>query len=113
MHIITMLDGVTATVTPRGELDHDTLPLLRAAAAELPDHVTRVTWDLREIHFMDSAGLHLLTDPPASDGGPARSVSVTGLTAQTRRLLSLAADVFPTEDFAQFLANEHAVEQAA
>ncbi|MFD3849359.1 hypothetical protein ACFWVB_26135 [Streptomyces microflavus] len=52
---------------------------------------------------MDTAGLHLLIDPPAHDTHPVRQTTVTGLTPQTRHLLRIAADMFPTRGFADLL----------
>ncbi|MYR87212.1 hypothetical protein GTY41_20285, partial [Streptomyces sp. SID685] len=62
MNTITTLDGTTATITVRGDIDFDTLPPLRATADALPAHVTGLLWDLTSSFFMDVAGLHLLLD---------------------------------------------------
>ncbi|MER6835521.1 STAS domain-containing protein [Streptomyces cellulosae] len=60
MHFTTRIDGSTACIAVHGEIDYDTLPLLRAAAAALPPGVTELVWDLEHARFMDVAGLHLL-----------------------------------------------------
>ncbi|MEU5254394.1 STAS domain-containing protein [Streptomyces longwoodensis] len=105
MNITTAISGTSARITPRGEIDHDTLPSLRAAADALPARVTDVTWNLRHTPFMDVAGLHLFFSPTALDGADRRT-TVTGLRQQPLRLLFLAADVHPgTFDFTRlFLA---------
>ncbi|MFE2058019.1 STAS domain-containing protein [Streptomyces sp. NPDC059446] len=107
MHITTALDGTTARITPHGAIDHDTAPALRAALAALPMSVTRVVWDLHGVPFMDSAALHLLTDPQPADG-PSRQVAVTGLEPQAAVLLRTAAGLFPTLHIADLLPDEPA-----
>ncbi|MER6277066.1 hypothetical protein ABT202_12240 [Streptomyces sp900105245] len=42
MNSITTLNGTTATITVRSDIDFDTLPPLRAAADALPAHVTHL-----------------------------------------------------------------------
>jgi anti-anti-sigma regulatory factor len=103
MNITTVIDGTSARITLRGDIDFDTLPPLRAATDALPAHVTDLLWDLNHTSFMDVAGLHLLF-PPAPVSGPDRRTTVTGLRRQPRRLLLLAADVHPdTFDLARLL----------
>ncbi|CAL9661062.1 STAS domain-containing protein [Streptomyces sp. XY006] len=92
MNIITTLDGPTARISPRGEIDFDALPPLRAAADALPPQVTDVQWDLSHTPFMDIAGLHLLFGPGS---GPRHRTTVTGLRDQPLWLLLTAADVNP------------------
>ncbi|MFI5474491.1 hypothetical protein ACIA6D_30160 [Streptomyces cacaoi] len=104
MHITTMIGGTAARITPHGAIDHDALPALRAAAAALPPDVTQVTWDLHDTHFMDVAGLHLLTDQRLQDGPP-RQTAVTGLAPQPLRLLRLAAELFPALEFTRLLSD--------
>ncbi|MFE0452461.1 STAS domain-containing protein [Streptomyces sp. NPDC058914] len=94
MNITTVIDGTSARITLRGDIDYDTLPPLRAAADALPAHVTDLLWDLNHTPFMDVAGLHLLF-APAPLSGPDRRTTVTGLGQQPQRLLLLAADVHP------------------
>ncbi|WP_317447700.1 STAS domain-containing protein [Streptomyces collinus] len=94
MNAITTLNGTTATITVRGDIDFDTLPPLRAAADALPAHVTGLRWDLNHTCFMDAAGLHLLF-APTPPGHPYRRITVTGLRPQPLRLLGLAAETNP------------------
>ncbi|MGW0413265.1 STAS domain-containing protein [Streptomyces collinus] len=94
MNTITTLNGPTATITVRGDIDFDTLPPLRAATDVLPAHVTGLLWDLNHTLFMDVAGLHLLFAPAPPDR-PDRRVTVTGLRPQPLRLLRLAAETNP------------------
>ncbi|MFI8952745.1 STAS domain-containing protein [Streptomyces sp. NPDC053750] len=92
----TTIDGTSARITVRGDIDYDTLPPLRDAAAALPAHVTDLLWDLHQTAFMDVAGLHLLFTPIPSGNGPVRRTTVTGLRPQPLRLLRLAADLHPS-----------------
>ncbi|MFB8029356.1 MULTISPECIES: hypothetical protein [unclassified Streptomyces] len=103
MRITTSVIDTAARITPHGEIDHATLPALRAAAAALPHHVTHLTWDLHDARFMDAAGLHLLADPKDPDHLFPRQTTVIGLTAQAQHLLRLAAEMFPAVDFAHLL----------
>ncbi|WP_317440694.1 STAS domain-containing protein [Streptomyces collinus] len=92
---ITTLDGTTARITVRGDIDFDTLPPLRAAAEALPARVTGLLWDLNRTFFMDIAGLHLLFAPATPPDRPDRRITVTGLRPQPLRLLRLAAETNP------------------
>ncbi|MFF5899685.1 hypothetical protein ACFY8O_27675 [Streptomyces argenteolus] len=94
MNITTMIEGTTARIVPHTAIDQDTLPLLRATAAALPQWVTEVVWDLHDTPFMDLAGLHLLTDPEPA-GRPPRRTAVTGMRPQPQELLRVAAELFP------------------
>ncbi|MFF8406200.1 STAS domain-containing protein [Streptomyces sp. NPDC014846] len=103
MNVTTVIDGPTARITPRGDIDFDTLSPLRTAADTLPAHVSDLLWDLSQTPFMDLAGLHLLFTPTSTEG-PGRRTSVTGLRAQPLRLLLLAADTSPAAfDLARLL----------
>ncbi|MFF4401531.1 lipid asymmetry maintenance protein MlaB [Streptomyces sp. NPDC001480] len=103
MNITTAIDGTSARITLRGDIDFDTLPPLRAAADALPAHVTDLLWDLHHTPFMDVVGLLLLFDHTPVDG-PARRTTVTGLRQQPLRLLLLAAGLSPdTFDLARLL----------
>ncbi|MEV0239943.1 STAS domain-containing protein [Streptomyces sp. NPDC050674] len=84
------IDGTTAHIRPCGEIDHDTLPPLRAAADALPSQVTELQWDLTDTPFMDVAGLHLLFPTIC---GPDRRTTVAGLGAQPLWLLLTAASL--------------------
>ncbi|MGW5372375.1 STAS domain-containing protein [Streptomyces sp. NPDC004009] len=94
MNTITTIDGTTATITVRGDIDFDTLPSISAAADALPAHVTVLLWDLNHTFFMDIAGLNLLFAPTPPDR-PDRRTTVTGLRSQPLRLLRLAAETNP------------------
>ncbi|MEV6263029.1 hypothetical protein AB0M42_20095 [Streptomyces sp. NPDC051784] len=102
MNVTTMIDGTTARITLHGDIDHDTLPTIRAAAAELPPNTTDLIWDLRYTPFMDTAGLHLFTDPDP-DAGPERRTTLFGLQPQPLELIRTAADLFPMCEFACLL----------
>ncbi|MEV7020088.1 STAS domain-containing protein [Streptomyces sp. NPDC093991] len=108
MHFTTRTDGAAARITVHGEIDHDTLPLLRAAAAGLPPSVTELVWDLQHARFMDVAGLHLLFEQPSPEG-PSRKTTVTNLAPQPLRLLILATRVRPDLDLARLLPDTPAV----
>ncbi|MEU1262116.1 hypothetical protein ACPC39_15495 [Streptomyces cellulosae] len=107
MHFTTRIDGSTAWITVHGEIDYDTLPLLRAAAAALPQSVTELVWDLEYARFMDVAGLHLLFEQPSPDG-TARKTTVTNLAPQPLGLLILATEVKPDLEFTQLLPDNPA-----
>ncbi|MFJ5520922.1 STAS domain-containing protein [Streptomyces griseoluteus] len=94
MNITTVIDGTSARITPRGDIDFETLPPLRAAAQALPTRVTDLLWDLHHTAFMDVAGLHLLFDHLPVDG-PDLHTTVTGLRQQPQRLLLMAAAIHP------------------
>ncbi|MFB8749088.1 STAS domain-containing protein [Streptomyces parvulus] len=97
MIITTTIDGARARISPRGQLDYDTLQALRTAAAALPPGVTDVVWDMGETTFMDVTTLRLLFDPTPAVGPLLRTV-VSGLGPQPMRLLALAADLDPSLD---------------
>lgn len=98
MNTTTRIAGSTARITPHGEIDYDTLPSLRAAAAALPPGVTAVIWDLHDTLFMDVAGLHLLLEQQAD---PRRETSVRNLARQPLGLLVLTEEIAPTPDLAR------------
>ncbi|AYN42544.1 STAS domain-containing protein [Streptomyces dangxiongensis] len=102
MRITTRIDGTAARITVHGEIDHSTLPTLRATAAGLPPSVTELVWDLHDARFMDVAGLHLLFEQPSQEGPP-RKTTVTNLAPQPLRLLVLAAEVNPALELARLL----------
>ncbi|BDM74460.1 hypothetical protein HEK616_79470 (plasmid) [Streptomyces nigrescens] len=104
MLISTTHDGATAVISPVGEIDFVALPELLAAAQELPRSVSQVTWDLREALFMDVAGLHLLVHQRLACLDTDRTLTVTGLHQQPLRLLRLAQELFPAEDWGDFVA---------
>lgn len=103
MLVTTTNDGITAVISPHGEIDFDTLPALLAAARKVPASVTQVTWDLRAARFMDVAGLHLLIHQRLACLNTDRTLTVTGLHRQPLYLLQLARDLFPDGRWNDFL----------
>ncbi|MFC8124857.1 STAS domain-containing protein [Streptomyces sp. NPDC057302] len=103
MFITTSNDGVEAVISPWGEIDFAAVPALLAAVRDLPLSVTRVTWDLRKILFMDSAGLHLFDDHRSACLGTGRTLTVTGLRPQPLELLRLAHELSPEHRWSDFL----------
>ncbi|MET8575944.1 STAS domain-containing protein [Streptomyces sp. NPDC005012] len=93
MNPIVTTDGTRARITPRGEIDHDSLPPLTSAARALPPHVTELQWDMHHTTFMDIAGLHLLFD--STPHHPGLRTTVVNLHPQPLRLLLLAAETDP------------------
>ncbi|MFF0142820.1 STAS domain-containing protein [Streptomyces sp. NPDC005227] len=89
-------------MSPHGAIDADTLPHLIAAAHTLPTAVTHVTWDLHDIPFMDSAGLHLLHHRRHTCRQTARTLTASGLTEQSLDLLRLAEQLFPADNWHDF-----------
>ena len=56
-------DDATATVLPIGELDIDTMPILRAWCARLRgDGMRHLVVDLRQLEFIDSSGVRCILD---------------------------------------------------
>ncbi|MFG2793380.1 STAS domain-containing protein [Streptomyces sp. NPDC048419] len=102
MHFTLRIDDTAAHITVHGEIDYNTLPTLRAAAAGLPSNVTELVWDLHDAYFMDVAGLHLLFEQPSPEGPP-RKTTVTNLAPQPLRLLVVAAEVIPALELARLL----------
>ncbi|MET9392063.1 ANTAR domain-containing protein [Streptomyces sp. NPDC006624] len=84
------VDADGAELTPRGELVRGCGDVLARALAELPDSITRVGLDMKDVHFMDTAGLQFLD--VLKDYGRLRSVTVTATNwnGQPRRILELA-----------------------
>ncbi|MEU0039558.1 STAS domain-containing protein [Streptomyces sp. NPDC006333] len=102
--IFTVTDaGVTAVITPSGEIDSDTLPGLLSAVHLLPEFVTGVTWDLRQAQFVDVAGLHLLVHQRSACQEAGRILTVVGLGRQPKRLLELAREVSPAGRWDDFM----------
>jgi len=83
--------GGTLTVTPAGEIDHDSVTLFHQAVegADVP-WGTHVTIDLSAVTFMDSTGVHALLacHQDAQDRGGA--LSVTGAHGVVARVLHLS-----------------------
>ena len=95
MRMTTSVSGTAAQITPHGAIEHQ---LARAAGWRVPGD-----WVVHDAYFVDVAGLHLLADPPPRDGRPPQETAVTGLTRQSLRLLEVAAELFPAQDFARLL----------
>jgi ABC-type transporter Mla MlaB component len=93
MNITMTVDGTFARICVCGEIDFDSLPRLRSAAAALPVQVSDLQWDLTGTSFMDIAGLHLLFNTTTSS--PDCRTTVTGLGRQPLWLLLMAADANP------------------
>ncbi|MEV6263964.1 STAS domain-containing protein [Streptomyces sp. NPDC051784] len=106
MNVTTMIDATTARIIPHGEIDHTALPKLRAVIEALPHDVTELVWDLHDTPFLDSAGLHLLTDPPPT-GTPQRRTQVTALQTQPLQFLRTAETLFPHLDLTALLPGAH------
>ncbi|MFG3321126.1 STAS domain-containing protein [Streptomyces sp. NPDC048171] len=98
------IDGDRAVISPSGAIDQDTRPGLYAAADSLPASVSSVTWDLREVVFMDSAGLHLLEDQHRTARRSGGSLTVTGPQPQPLHLLRLAARMYPAGPWSPLLS---------
>ncbi|MER5884902.1 STAS domain-containing protein [Streptomyces sp. NPDC001941] len=113
MFITSKVDGTTAVLTARGEIDFDALPELVNASAALPPSVTEVTWELREAPFMDIAGLHLLIHQRLACEQAGRKLTVTGLHRQPLHLLEMAQNLFPDGRWNEFLPDSAAASEAA
>ncbi|GAB2575793.1 hypothetical protein GCM10027168_05950 [Streptomyces capparidis] len=87
--VVVRNDGSTVVLQPHGEVDHDSVPALRAAVAGMPEPLPPLAIDMSRVPFMDSAGIHALIDIRrrclASGGG----LTVVGLRAQPARLVRL------------------------
>ncbi|MET8566928.1 ANTAR domain-containing protein [Streptomyces sp. NPDC004783] len=83
------VDEGRALLVPRGELVHGCAAALGEALAGLPTGVERVDLDMRDVVFMDTAGLQFLE--LLRDYGHRWSVPVTARnwTGQPRRILEL------------------------
>ncbi|TXS05020.1 anti-sigma factor antagonist [Streptomyces sp. col6] len=104
MDVTTMIDATTARIIPHGDIDHTAMPKLRAVIDALPRDVTELVWDLNDTPFLDSAGLHLLTDPSPA-GTPQRRTRVTGLGPQPQELFRTAEELFPYLELSSLLPN--------
>ncbi|MEW2373726.1 STAS domain-containing protein [Streptomyces sp. NPDC048387] len=99
----TRIDGETAVITPSGDIDFHALPDLLSAGRHLPAFITRVLWDFQHVSFMAVAGLHLLDHQRTSCRALQRTLDVTGLNTQPRRLLKTAMEAIPEESWSDFL----------
>ncbi|UPZ34582.1 STAS domain-containing protein (plasmid) [Streptomyces sp. LRE541] len=103
MLVTTTTDGITAVLSPHGEIDSHTLSALLTAARKLPQSVTQVTWNFEETAFMDVAGLHLLFQQRLAYLDTGRTVAVSGLHEQPLHLLQLMQELFPAGQWHDFL----------
>jgi anti-sigma B factor antagonist len=84
------LDG-TAVVRVSGELDLATGEMLRCAIAEIvTSNLRRVTLDLRELTFVDVAGLRALVDVSEMASVSSAEFRLSAVTDATRRAIRLA-----------------------
>lgn len=80
-----------ATVTPRGELDLASAPMLERGIAALPwSYFAELVFDLAELTFTDCAGLHVLTGALRRATTAGLPFSVVRVRAQPRKLFALA-----------------------
>ncbi|MEW1648906.1 STAS domain-containing protein [Streptomyces sp. NPDC091219] len=104
MFVPIRIDGGHAVITPRGVIDLDTQPHLYAAVDSLPASLTTVSWDLRKVTFMDSAGLHLLKHQHRILRARGGTLQLTGPQPQPLHLLHLAAHLHPAGPWPSLLA---------
>ena len=83
----------TYVLDARGELDLSTCPkLTRALAAAEQSHAGQILLDLRELTFIDAAGLETLASASrrsASNGGRLRIAKCNGMVAHVLHLTAL------------------------
>ena len=84
------VDGDRAVLVPRGELVHGCAQVLARTLAGLPDAVRRVDLDMREVSFMDTAGLQFLEALDTYGRRRRVPVTATGWNDQPRRVLETA-----------------------
>jgi anti-anti-sigma factor len=78
-------------VTPAGEIDLSTAPLLRAALADTDARGVRsVLVDLSHVHFMALAGVHLLREASDRRAAAGRRLVVAAPTTAVQRTLTLS-----------------------
>lgn len=91
-------DGGVVRLTPSGDLDLATVPILERACEEVlgDDDAKMIVVDLTELEFMDSTGLHLLLRVSAACRDADRLRVVNGPRAVARLLdLSGVRDLLP------------------
>ena len=83
-----MSEGVVHRLTPIGELDMETAPLLESAfdAVFKDDDAEMIVVDLTELSFMDSTGIHLLIRMHGACGDVDRLRVINGSRAIERVL---------------------------
>ena len=60
MELKTTTEGTSATIALTGNLTVATTPILEAAFAELPEEVSDITLDAKDLAYVASAGLRLI-----------------------------------------------------
>ena len=84
-----------ARVAVQGELDHATVPLLKAQLARLGDgdgngrHAPPVLLDLRGLTFMDSSGLQAVLEMMAGASSRGRRAAAIGVNGRVRKIFEL------------------------
>ncbi|MBP0457881.1 STAS domain-containing protein [Streptomyces montanisoli] len=76
-------------LSPHGDLDFGALPLLCRALAEMPAGTRDVTLDMRDVPFMDVAGVHLMEELRLFGLRRRASVETVGWQRQPLRVLRL------------------------
>lgn len=83
------VDAVRLDLT--GELDLSSVPVLRAAVAEeLAAGRREITADLRDVTFLDAAGIDTLVEAYRDSAAAGGRFRLTALSARQQRLLALA-----------------------
>lgn len=89
--LLVSVDAAHARLALTGELDLSTVRALREAARALRDvSTTRITIDLRELRFIDAAGLGGLTQLCATLTGADRQVTLSRPSRNIRRTFARA-----------------------
>ena len=78
-----------AWVYVAGELDLMTAPQLKQALGEARLHARLVVLDLREVTFIDSAGIHVIVDAAADDRQQWGRLMLVGGSVSVERMLTL------------------------
>jgi anti-sigma B factor antagonist len=83
--------GRQVVVTPRGELDVMTAPMLRHHLSDLIDGQgnLEVTVDLAELSFIDSTGLNLLVEANGSLGEKGGQFSLAAPSRHVRKVMEI------------------------
>jgi anti-anti-sigma factor len=97
--------GHAATLTVDHDIDDRVRPAIENAAAQLPPSVRRVTLDLADVCFVDSALLHLVRTIDRSVTDRGGLLRIVGLRPQPRRVLTLAADLCPEARWEAYLTS--------
>jgi anti-sigma B factor antagonist len=79
----------TAWIQLAGELDLATAPILQWHLREVPAHAKLVVLDLRQLSFIDAAGLHVICDASDSADAEDRRLMLLRGTAQVDRVFTL------------------------